>query len=380
MLKQSGKQIAPTVRYVLIGAIILVFIFIFLFLGNFSSNITGFFRIGSVLPLSPYLDLDRIFIFSGELGYDGQQFLTIALDPGLKNPDSITALDHPTYRYRRIFYPLLGHVLGLGNSALIPYTMVGINLISILLLIGLVSAYFQNSPQQQWQSLFVLCIPGLWISLSLSTADILSSLLLAIAIYSYAYRKPWWVAIALSLGSLTRETLLLAWLGIAWASLGDRRRDLVIPLAVTPIPFILWNLYVKSRALPGESGAIGNLGLPFVGFWQKGQLLIAGGFTPKTIYEVLQFGLLLAIAAAIFWLYRRYPQNNRVIYCCAVLICTILALTTTASLNYFLNYARVFMDLYLLSILSFEPVGLSCRKVLLGMAGSLSFVFLVAHS
>ena len=45
-----------------------------------------------------------IFINKGEVGYDGQQFLTIALDPALKNIESISALDNPRYRYRRIMY------------------------------------------------------------------------------------------------------------------------------------------------------------------------------------------------------------------------------------------------------------------------------------
>jgi uncharacterized membrane protein len=363
-----------------IAAVILAFIFSFLFWGKFTGNITGFFRIGSILPLSPYLDPENTFIFTGELGYDGQQFLTIALDPGLQNPDSLAAFDHPTYRYRRILYPLLGYLLGLGNPAFIPYAMVAINLLSIMTIVGVVSAYLQREARPSWQSLWVLSIPGIWMSLSLSTADILSSLFLVIALYCYAARQPWRMAIALALGSLTRETLLLAWLGIAGASMSDRRQTFILPLTLTPIPWLIWTLYVKSRALPGEEGAIGNLGLPLVGFWQKGQLLWAAGWGVKTLYEILQLGLLVAIALAIFWLHHRYPQNNRAIYGCTVSICVILILTTTHSLNYYLNYARVFMDLYLLLLLSFAPKGFPYRLGLLGIGGLLSAVFLIVHS
>lgn len=365
---------------IIIGAILLLLVFSFLLWGKFGGNITGFFRIGSILPLSPYLDPDLTSIFSGELGYDGQQFLTIALDPGLQDPESIAALDHPTYRYRRIFYPLLGYILGLGNPNLIPYMMVVINLVSFLLLMGAISAYFYSDLPRRWQSLLVLCIPGLWMSFSLSTADILSSLFLVAALYGYAARKPRWVGISLSLGSLTRETILLAWLGIAWASIRDRRKDLTWPLALSPIPCLFWNLYVRTRDLPGESGAIGNLGLPLRGIWQKVLMLMAGGLTPKNAYEMLQFGLLLAIAATIFWVHYRYPQSNRAIYCCTVLVCSVLVLTTTMSLNYYLNYARVFTDLYLLLLLSLDPLGFSIRKGLFCLGGLLSLIFLAVHS
>jgi hypothetical protein len=380
MSESPRKKTAPVIFPIIIGAILLLLVFSFLLWGKFGGNITGFFRIGSILPLSPYLDPDLTSIFSGELGYDGQQFLTIALDPGLQEPESIAALDHPTYRYRRIFYPLLGYILGLGNHNLIPYMMVAINLVSILLLMGAISAYFYSDLQRRWQSLLVLCIPGLWMSFSLSTADILSSLFLVIALYGYAARKPRWVGISLSLGSLTRETILLAWLGIAWASIRDRRKDLIWPLALSPIPFLFWNLYVRTRDLPGESGAIGNLGLPLRGIWQKVLMLMAGGLTPKNAYEMLQFGLLLAIAATIFWVHYRYPQSNRAIYCCTVLVCSVLVLTTTMSLNYYLNYARVFTDLYLLLLLSLDPLGFSIRKGLFGLGGLLSLIFLAVHS
>ncbi|WLT36996.1 hypothetical protein NON20_13125 [Synechocystis sp. B12] len=62
---------------------------------KFDGQITGFFRIGSVLPLSPLLNPAETLIYQGELGYDGQQFLTIALDPGLQNDDSIAPLIIP---------------------------------------------------------------------------------------------------------------------------------------------------------------------------------------------------------------------------------------------------------------------------------------------
>ena len=119
--------------YLSVGIALMVAIAVgsYLLWGKFDGNITGFFRIGSELPLSPFLESSKTLMFQGELGYDGQQFLSIALDPGLSNPDTIAALDHPAYRYRRIVYPLLGYCLGWGNPGWIPWALVAVNIVAI---------------------------------------------------------------------------------------------------------------------------------------------------------------------------------------------------------------------------------------------------------
>ena len=101
----------PMVFSFLIGVVV----FGWLYWKYCDGNVTGFFRIGSEFSLSPFLNPDKILTFKGEIGYDGQQFLSIALDPGLANESTILSLDNPAYRYRRILYPLLGYLFGGGN-------------------------------------------------------------------------------------------------------------------------------------------------------------------------------------------------------------------------------------------------------------------------
>lgn len=383
MTDYLGRKFSPEIKNVLISLFIVLIVLGYLYWGKFSGNITGFFRIGSVLSLSPYLNPEQVFIFPGEIGYDGQQFLSLALDPGLQNPDTLAALDHPSYRYRRILYPLLGHLLGLGNPALIPYAMVAINAITIVLLVWIISLYFKSASYYPGQALFVLCIPGVWMVLSLSTADLLSSLFLITAIYGYVQRKPSLTAIALGLGCLTRETMLLSWLGIGLVSLWERRKEMIFPLLISPIPAVLWNLSVFNRHLPGHSGVSANFGFPFLGIGQKFAALLHNGFTPKNLFEGFLFGLLLAIAFTIFWIYRQNPPSNRVVFLCSLLICAMLVFSRMTILGYYLDYSRVYVDLYFLLLLSLplpNSYPLIFKKSLLIAAGIGSFVFLGLHS
>jgi hypothetical protein len=166
-MNKTFSRFPSEIIYGLVAFAVTLIVILYLYFEQFSGNITGFFRIGTVLPLSPLLDPQQTFVFKGELGYDGQQFLSIALDPFLKQDGTIAALDHPSYRYRRILYPLLGYLLGLGSPELIPHALVGINAIAIALIVGFVTAYFKGHLIPEKRAIGVLAIPGIWIVLSL---------------------------------------------------------------------------------------------------------------------------------------------------------------------------------------------------------------------
>ncbi|HEY3117642.1 MAG TPA: hypothetical protein VGK54_12945, partial [Chloroflexota bacterium] len=75
---------------------------------KFHGNVTGFYRIGDRLLISPLLERSRALIYTGKQGNDGQMFLTLAFDPLQRLPGTSAALDNPIYRGKRLFYPLLG--------------------------------------------------------------------------------------------------------------------------------------------------------------------------------------------------------------------------------------------------------------------------------
>jgi hypothetical protein len=243
----------PELSNILIGAIAVISVIIYFYYFKFSGNITGFFRIGSVLPLSPFLNPDQTFIFQDELGYDGQQFLSIALDPFLQDLDTLESLDHPAYRYRRILYPLLSYLLGFGNTQIIPYVMVAINAIAILLIIWVTGLYFKSYSSKVNQALFVLTIPGIWIVLSLSTSDLLAGLFFVSAFYFYQNNKPIYMSLMVSLGCLTRETLLLLWISLVFSAIWQKKDSYFKYLGIALIPPVAWNIYVIFLGLNGSS-------------------------------------------------------------------------------------------------------------------------------
>ena len=369
----------PELSNLLVGAIAVIGVVIYFYYFKFSGNITGFFRIGSVLPLSPFLIPDQTFIFQDELGYDGQQFLSLALDPFLQDLDTLESLDHPAYRYRRILYPLLSYFLGFGNPQIIPYVMVAINAIAILLIIWVTGLYFKSYSIKVNQALFVLTIPGVWIVLSLSTSDLLAGLFFVSAFYFYQNNKPIYMSLMVSLGCLTRETLMLLWMALIVSAMWQKKDHYFKYLGMAIIPPLAWNIYVILLGLNGAPGT-GNFGPLLYGIIEKFLFLFTQKFSPKTIFEAYLFILLILAFILVFWLSSPRRSANRPLLVCGLIYSAMFSFSSLLILNYYLDYSRVFLDVYFLALLSIDFRS-SPRKTIFFSASSLaSMAFLVLHS
>ena len=320
---------------------------------KFGGNITGFFRIGENFPKSPYLNSDAALIFPGEAGADGQQFLTIAYDPFLSNPNSIKALDVPIYRYRRILYPLLGHLLGLGRVSLIPYAMIAINILSIVAIVFFVGKYLRSVRDKTWKSLGVMCIPGMWLVLTFSTAGLLNNLLLVVSLYFYRVRKLLLASIFIALACLTRETSLVMWLSMFVASLYNNatRRSQSFFLLGALIPFAGWSLYLESRSdLHVELDVVGsNFGYPFQGILYKFISFFQESISSKELYEIYSFSLLIGVFCVLLAISLRNMRLQKELVLAAILYSSIFLFSKATA--YYLGYNRIFIDVYILLLL-----------------------------
>ncbi|XTZ20451.1 MAG: AZOBR_p60025 family cell surface glycopolymer formation protein, partial [cyanobacterium endosymbiont of Rhopalodia fuxianensis] len=332
-------KLHPKVINLLITVIVLASVIFYLYFIRFQGNITGFFRIGSILELSPFLNPETTKIYIGEIGYDGQQFLSLALDPFLQNPETINTLDHPIYRYRRILYPLISYLLSFGNRTLIPYVMVAINCLSIIGIVWITSLYFQLNKEQKWQPLLTLCIPGVWIVLSLGTADLLSSLLLILSFYCYRYNKPICTAFTISLACLTRETLLLIWLAILFTSIIQKKKEQSKQLLLAWIPPFLWTLYISSLNLPGAVRVKANFGYPFMGIYNKFISLLVGGFKGINLFEAYLFIIIFIIFITIFIISKSHRKDNQLIQLSTLMYGAMFVMSSMTILNYYLDYS-----------------------------------------
>ncbi|MBP0019646.1 MAG: hypothetical protein J7647_19100 [Cyanobacteria bacterium SBLK] len=370
---------SPLARNTTITAVVVIIIFLFLYILKFSGNITGFFRIGDVLPLSPFLNSQDAFIYQGELGYDGQQFLSIAFDPFLQNEDTIAALDHPLYRYRRIFYPFLAYILGLGNARLIPYIMVAINGACIVAIAFLCGLYWQEEREKMWRSLLVLCIPGCWMVFSLSTSDLLSSLLLVSSLYCYKKNKPILTATSLSLACLTRETILVVWFAFVLVSYWQKHWQQLRNLFFVLIPVFVWNINVFIHFQDrGTLGTKTNFTYPFFGIIQKILGFFQNEFTVSTIFEIYLFAILIACFTFILFYSYRNLEDNRLILGIALTYGLLFCFSSITILGYYLDFSRVYIDVYFLLLLTGGDGTIAIAP--LAASGLASLAFLIVQS
>src|SRR5579885_3744182 len=72
---------------------------------------------------------------SGTWGYDGQFYYQIARNP----LGAARYMDNAPYRYQHLLYPLLAWLLSFGQVPLVPYTLLLINLLSIIGSVEIVS-------------------------------------------------------------------------------------------------------------------------------------------------------------------------------------------------------------------------------------------------
>jgi len=324
-----------------------------LFYFTFDHRITGFFAIGEIFPMSPYIDKSSAYVFKGKVGYDGQFFLAMALDPALRNERTIQALDNPKLRYRRIGYPVVGYMMGFGNSELIPYVLVGLNMICIAATVLLISALFQIesvSPQYRWFPLLVLAIPGVWVTLCTSTADLFGTTLFIATLVGLRLRRIGLASVALCLACLTRETYLgVAVILIALELRRNWRNALWLGLAM--VPALLWNALVYVCIQGGTSGVRESFGIPLAGILAKLHSILGGGLTILNLYEAYSFALLMTAAVTLAVSMIRTWRYPAVVPFSVLPYFLILIASKMHILGYHANYLRVFMDIFVLNIL-----------------------------
>lgn len=321
---------------------------------TFGRNITGFFRIGDTLPLSPRLTVESPHIWHGGTGYDGQLFLTLALDPSLSDPGSLRALDNPRYRYRRIGYPALGYVLGLGHPGLIPYALVAINMLCIVAFVSIYSALLplaRPDKPHAFRALWGLALPGLWMTLILSTADLLGSTFFACCLLMAYSRHYTAAALALAFACLTRETYLATALAFAAYFYWQRKPRAGGYFLLCLLPLLAWLMWVATRLDVGSTGIQENLSIPFTGIALKLRSFNGLEMNLASLFEGGSFALTLFCAGALASALVASWRKPNLIHAAALPCLAIFSICKMQILDSHANYLRIFMDLWLLLLL-----------------------------
>jgi hypothetical protein len=204
-------------------------------------------------------------------GYDGQFAYWLAIDP---SPAAAgTHFDVPAYRYQRLLYPLLARLLALGQPALVPWTLLLINVVAQVAGTWAVEAWLAVRGVSRWYALTY----GLWVGLvagvRLDLTEPLSYALTALALLALDRKRPWLAALCLALAMLTKETAVVFWAALVLSAVLAKDRRALAGWLASLIPLVmvqawLWFSFGTIGLTSGGYLATPFEWLPYMGLWR----------------------------------------------------------------------------------------------------------------
>ena len=204
-----------------------------------------------------------------EMGYDGQFAYQIAKDPARAAP----YLDVPAYRYQRILYPILAHILSLGNIILIPWILILINIISLILGTVATEKILTDHGYSKWYALTYGAFAGLLLSLRLDLTEPLAFALVQWGVLFFDRRHLWRSLPFFVLAALTRELTLFFAAACAMSLLANKNYRIGVLWGLGAIiPFGLWQVFLRlwlGNWGVSSGGAMSSSFeiIPFHGWW-----------------------------------------------------------------------------------------------------------------
>jgi len=270
--------------------------------------------------------------WQSEIGYDGQYYYAIAVDPANAS-DYITG-SKAGYVYSRPVFPAVSRIVALGRVELVPYTMLLVNLGAVLLGTLAVAGWLRRNGSSPWLSVLFGLYPGLVFSVFRDLTEPLAYGLVAIALWLFDPKDRQRVLMAgaiLALAALTRETVVVFSLVAAVALFAtgavdgqrlwswSRWRAPSGFLVLTVAPLLVWKaivaavLDVFTQETPGGAAAL----IPFYGIasywpWDAQHILVVTAVIAPALLAVLLalrllagsgprlYGVLLILNAAAF--------------------------------------------------------------------------------
>jgi len=268
-------------------------------------------RMSATEPMARFArEADPAFRFVPPNGhYDGVYFYAIALDP-LATGEPHGVLTQPAYRYRGPLYGWLAGAVALGQAPLVPWSLLLVNLAMLALAAALVSILATRLGASPWLGLLVALNPGFLVSITVDTAEPTAMAFIAAGMVAWLADRRLLAGVLLVLASLAREVGVLIAVGIAlfelaawWRLRADRpplrawlRR--VAPLALAPVLYLGWWLYLYSRVGAWPTFEPSNLDLPIVATWDTIVHAAKLG-AQRSIWEIqLGVGMVAVLGAA----------------------------------------------------------------------------------
>jgi len=227
--------------------------------------------------------------FAGKVGYDGQFYAQLAVDPALRSPDLPRALDNPSYRAKRILVPALCWLAGGGRPWLVIQIYAVINLLFFALLLAAMVRFLRPATLQHFLGVAAaMWTTGTLVSVERALLDLPGTALtfLAAGLSGLAGFSVFAAAM------LTRESSLLSLPAVLWPRDRSRKKigRLLLGAAVAMVPYFLWGLYVDHVFHSAPYAPRHVFGMPLVSFFRH-LGLAASSFTARpnanSIFEIL---------------------------------------------------------------------------------------------
>lgn len=234
---------------------------------NYDGNWTGLFCISPHMPVPEFLRSERLYVFSGTQGYDGQIFHLIAHDPWMTR-GSAESIAGAAFRYQRILVPALAWMLALGRDQYIHAAYFAVILgFAALGVFWLARLAQLRGLHPAWGLAFV-AVPASITSLDRMTADIaLAAFCAGFALYAET-GPAWRVILILACAVLTRETGALIVVGYCIFLLTRGQIAKSFAAACALLPASAWFLYLSHGTAWSEARAYLSW-IPLYGFIQR---------------------------------------------------------------------------------------------------------------
>jgi hypothetical protein len=239
-------------------------------------------------------------------GYiDGQITYFAARDLDL----AAACADIPAYRLQRILLPVLARLLSFGSAALIPWTLVGVNLVTLVGATALLEQLLSQQNTSRWYALVYGLAAGNLLGVRLSTTEPLAFGLVVAAVWLGQRERRWWQAVVLMLAVFAKEQTILFAVGYILYDVLRRRWWEAARLAlVVGVPFAVWQmaLYGWLGAFGAGSGGEGATGfelVPFGGYlqiyWRSGGSLAVFAVMSLYIFPAVALPTLVALRGVV---------------------------------------------------------------------------------
>lgn len=295
--------------------------------------------------------------------YDGQFFYALALDPLFLTDDTLSSIDVPSYRAKRILYPFLAWVFSAGQPRLVPPVLFFLNMISWFLIgfAGFKIAQKDGHPTG-WLVVALMTITGVTFSVMRTMAEPLALAFLLAGCFFWKENKWKMAVLFFGFAGLTREDTLIVPLVIGIVSLLERRRHHrpLFLLAASFVPFLLWWIYLSWR-LPSHTYQYGErISWPGYGMIKEVMFFLTQHPTRTEMLRTLSVVVIAAgiIISSVFLIWR-YPTFWGVLTITEALFCSVLQGDIW---NHYAGSIRVLIPLMAFFIIWMSEIGFQYRS------------------